>query len=153
VVQTDLDLAEKIFEKDVAVLKGKLVRSKPKQVIHDTIEVPRALKEAQSQVKLCIDTFFVNKMAFFHSISQEIHYRTTQWIPNREVDTYKKCLIVVFNLYKKAGFQVRYVLADNEFSPVLAEMADEYGFKPNIATAQEHVLVVERSIRVVKERC
>jgi hypothetical protein len=64
-VQTDLYLAEKSFGKDVAVLKGKLVRSKPKQVIHNTIEVPRALKEAQSQVTLCIDTFFVNKMAFF----------------------------------------------------------------------------------------
>jgi hypothetical protein len=32
-------------------------------------------------------------------------------------------------------------------------MKDEFKFTPNIAAAQEHVLVVERSIRVVKERC
>jgi hypothetical protein len=57
VVQTNLNLAEKIFGKDVAVLKGKSGRSKPKQVIHDTIEMPRALKKAQSQVTLCINTF------------------------------------------------------------------------------------------------
>jgi hypothetical protein len=64
-VQTDLDLANKIFGKDIAVVKGKSVRSKPKQVIHDTIDVPIVLKEAQSHVTLCIDTFFLNKMAFF----------------------------------------------------------------------------------------
>jgi hypothetical protein len=32
-------------------------------------------------------------------------------------------------------------------------MKDEFKFMPNIAVAQEHIPVVERSIRVVKERC
>jgi hypothetical protein len=40
-----------------------------------------------------------------------------------------------------------------EFEAVLREMAYEFKFIPNIAAAQEHVPVVERSIRVVKERC
>jgi hypothetical protein len=47
VVQQDVDLAEKIFGKDIAVLKGKTTRSAPKEVIHDTVEIPKALKEAQ----------------------------------------------------------------------------------------------------------
>jgi hypothetical protein len=38
-----------------------------------------------------------------------------------------------------------------EFEPLLASMRDEFGFLPNIATAQEHVPTVEQSIRTVKE--
>jgi hypothetical protein len=56
-------------------------------------------------------------------------------------------------VYTKAGFKIKYVCADPEFDSVLNEMAFEYEFVSNIATAQEHVHVVERSIRVVKERC
>jgi hypothetical protein len=153
VVQRDIDLAQKIFGKDIAVLKGKATRTAPKQVIHDTIEIPKALREAQHKVTLCIDTFFVNKMPFLHTISQNIHYRTSQWIPNRENQTYRKYLEVVFKVYNKAGFKIEYVCADNEFMEILADMSHEYDFKTNIASAQEHVPVVERSIRVVKERC
>jgi hypothetical protein len=56
-------------------------------------------------------------------------------------------------VYMKSGFEIKYVYADQEFESVLKSMAYQYKFQPNIATAQEHVPVVERSIRVVKERC
>jgi hypothetical protein len=60
---------------------------------------------------------------------------------------------VVFKLYIKAGFNIKYVCADQEFDGVLSKMKDKFKFTPNIAAAQEHVPVVERSIRVVKEWC
>jgi hypothetical protein len=62
VVQEDVKLAKMIFGKDVAIIKGRTTRKKTKPVIQDTIEVPKALKLAQKDVTLCIDTFFVNKM-------------------------------------------------------------------------------------------
>jgi hypothetical protein len=92
-------------------------------------------------------------MAFLHTISDKFHYRTSQWITDRESGTYCRYLEVVFKVYQKAGFQVKYVCADNEFAAVLSDMAFEFEFTPNIASAQEHVPVVEISIRVVKERC
>jgi hypothetical protein len=153
VVQEDVKLAEMLFSKDVAIIKGKTTRKKPKPVIQDIIEVPKALKLAQKDVTLCIDTFFVNKMSFLHTISNKIHYPTLQWVPDWETKTYRQYLEVVFKVYWKAGFEIRYVCADQKFEGVLRDMANQYKFIPNIVLAKEHVPVVRRSIRVVKERC
>jgi hypothetical protein len=92
-----------IFGKDVAIIKGKTTRKKPKPVIQDTIKVPKALKLAQKDVTLCIDTFFINMMLFLHTISNKIHYRTSQWVPDWEAKTYRQYLEVVFKVYWKAG--------------------------------------------------
>jgi hypothetical protein len=119
-------------------------------VIHYTIAVSKALKSAQEEG---IDTFFVNRMPFLHTISDKIHYRTSQWVPDCESSTYRTYLGVVFKVYWKAGFKIKYVCADQEFEAVLRETVYEFKFIPNIAAAQEHVPVVEQSIRVVKERC
>jgi hypothetical protein len=42
VVENDIVLAEKIFGKDIAVLKGKITRQKPVPVIHDMVAIPGA---------------------------------------------------------------------------------------------------------------
>ena len=153
VVEDDIKLAEAIFGKDVAILKGKTTRRKPTPVVRDTIKIPNKLKMAQYEVTLAIDTFFVNKMSFFHTISEAIVYRTTQWVPNRDVETYQQYLEIVLTIYRKAGFKVAVICADMEFAPLLQKMHSEFKFLPNIASAQEHVPIVERSIRTVKERC
>lgn len=152
VIEEDVDLAEKIFGKDIAVLKGKTSRKTPGVVIQDIVTIPPELKLAQKEVTLCIDTFYVNKMPFFHTISEKINYRTTQWVPQREVEQYQKALEVILKIYVQAGFHVAYICADREFEPVLTPMRDEFGFQINLASAQEHVPTVERSIRTVKER-
>lgn len=153
VVEDDIKLAESIFGKDIAVLKGKITRQKPTPVIRDTVEIPIELKIKQYNVTLAIDTFFINKMPFFHTISENIVYRTTQWIPTRKIETYQECLETVFKLYRKAGFKITMICADMEFEQLLARMHEEFDFLPNIASAQEHVPIVERSIRTLKERC
>ena len=43
VTEKDVDLAEKIFGPDVATLKGKLVRTQPKERTDATIAVPKEL--------------------------------------------------------------------------------------------------------------
>jgi hypothetical protein len=102
-VQDDVKLAEEIFGRNIAIFKGKSTRKKPKPVIHDTIAVPTALKLAQEDVTLCIDTFFVNKMPFLHTIPDKIHYRTSQWVPDCESSTYRMYLEVVSRCIEKQG--------------------------------------------------
>ena len=72
IIEKDVTLAEKIFGKDAAVLKGKTTCKKPEIVIHDTISIPPELKLAQQDVTLCVDGFYVNKMMFLHTISENI---------------------------------------------------------------------------------
>jgi hypothetical protein len=119
----------------------------------DTVAIPQELKQAQYDVTLYIDTFFVNKVPSFHTISEKIVYQTSQWVPNQEIQTYQKYLDVIIKIYRRAGFKIKYICANMEFELLLASMRNEYGFSPNIANAQEHVPAVERSICVVKERC
>jgi hypothetical protein len=94
VIKEYLILAEKVFRKDAAILKWKTTRTTVKPVLQDTLAVPKALKEAQRNVILCVHTFFV-KMPFLHTISNRIHYSKSQWNPDREVKTYSQYLEVV----------------------------------------------------------
>jgi hypothetical protein len=57
VVEGDIKLAEAIFGKDVAILKGKTIRKKLVPVVHNTVKIPRELVQAQYEVTVAIDTF------------------------------------------------------------------------------------------------
>jgi hypothetical protein len=72
VIEEDVELAEMIFSKDLAILKGKTSRKTPGVVIHDIIMIPPELKLSQKEVALHIDMFYVNKIPFFHTISETI---------------------------------------------------------------------------------
>ena len=148
----DVDMAERIFGKDIASIKGKSTRSKPKSAVHHTVAIPPELVKIQHNVDLCIDTIFVNEMPFLTSISKRIMYRTAQWIPNRELETYEVALTNVLKVYNRGGFHVTRVFADNEFRPLLDSVQDEHKFKPHLASAKAHVPEIERSNRVTKER-
>ena len=41
----DIDIAEKIFGKDIYTLKGKSTRTRPIPVIQDYVEIPKELKK------------------------------------------------------------------------------------------------------------
>jgi hypothetical protein len=50
------------------------------------------------------------------------------------------------------GFQIVFVKGNGEFAPLEAWMAMVYGApKLNLASANEHILEIERKIRVIKE--
>jgi hypothetical protein len=72
----DINLAKAICGPDVPSLKGKLTRERPSPVVQDYIEIPPELLFRQQIIDRCIDTFFVNGLPFFSSISKRILYRT-----------------------------------------------------------------------------
>ena len=53
VTMEDINIAEKIFGKDVSTLKGKTMRKK------DYVEVPEELKKTQTNVHLCINIMYI----------------------------------------------------------------------------------------------
>ena len=67
----DVDLAMKIFGKDVAVLKGKSVKPKPPVVgKEDVIDLPSELKI--EMVELVIDVIYISTEAFLHTVDRKI---------------------------------------------------------------------------------
>ena len=61
----DVDLMGKIFQKDVATLKGKLVKPHPPVINkNDIIELPPELNVKGRKMKLAIDVVYINNQSF-----------------------------------------------------------------------------------------
>jgi hypothetical protein len=100
-------------------------------------------------IDLCIDTMMVNNIPFLTTISKRIKYRTPEFVPNKTMSAYRSALERV---YQSAGFRINTVSCDNEFKPLLEDMKSSWNFRPNYASAQEHVPEAEHNNRVIKER-
>lgn len=138
---------------DVASLKGKTTRGSPTPVVRDHIEIPPELVLRQHHVDLCVDTFFVNGLPFFSSISKRLMYRTCVRIPDRSAAHYRTALEDLFGIYESGGFTIVRIHADQEFkSTVLELQADGKVVSFNLANAQEHQPHAERNNRTIQER-
>ena len=79
----DIDVAIKIWGKNIAVLKGKTTWSKPEVVARDFIKVPMKLMNLHKEVFLMADIFFVNKIPFFLTMSQKICFTAINHLMDR----------------------------------------------------------------------
>jgi hypothetical protein len=67
-----IDVALKIWGKNITALKGKTTWSKLIQVARDYVKVPMDLMKLHKEVFLTTDIFFVNKIPFFLTLSRKI---------------------------------------------------------------------------------
>ena len=128
-------LAERIFGKDVATIKGKTVRRAPPPVINDIIELPKEFYANNQDLTLCIDTMFINKMPFLMGIDTSIRYRSVVPIENGEAESYYKAIDVMFRTYNAADFRIQYIHCDQEFEPLFEPLQDDLGVTINPANS------------------
>jgi hypothetical protein len=152
----DVDVALKIWGKNIAALKGKTTRSKPNPVARDSVKVPVALLKRHKEVFLTVNIFFVNKIPFFLTLSRKICFTAVNHlVDTRTVPQIFKAFKEIYQYYLHRGFCITTVHADGEFAPItiLIESMPGGGPMVNLASSNEHVPEIERRIRVVKERC
>ena len=69
VTPEDVKTAEVIWGRSVLKMKGNNVRRNAKRLVQSVIKVPSKLIKLQQDVELDIDIFFINKHAFFTTLS------------------------------------------------------------------------------------
>ena len=103
------------------------------------------------EIHLYIDIFYVNGMPFFHTKSGKLNFLSVQYLQSRRLTEVISGLDVVICKYEERGFKITDIHGDPEFdSDILRNAFPEKKF--HIYTQGEHVGIVERSIRTIKER-
>jgi hypothetical protein len=149
-----IDVAMKIWGKNIAALKWKTTRSKTHPVARDYVKVPKELLKIHKEVFLTTYIFFVNKIPFFLTLSRKIYFTAVNHLADRTVPQIFKAFKEMYQYYLQRDFHITTVHAYGEFSPLKTLIeAMPGGPMVNLASANEHIPEIERRIRVVKERC
>jgi hypothetical protein len=150
----DIDVAMKIWGKNIAALKGKTTRSKTHPVARDYVKVPKELLKLHKEFFLTTGIFFVNKITFFLTLSRNICFTAVNHLADRTVPQIFKAFKEMYQYYLQLGFHITTVHADGELAPLKTLIESMPGGPMvNLTSANEHVPEIERRIWVVKERC
>ncbi len=126
------------------------MRQRPRRVRPELVSIPQQLYERLRDVVLAADVMFVNGLPFFVTLSRGIKLLTTEFLPSCTANQLHDSLQTVARLYRRGGFLVKMCLMDMEFKP-LEDVSKDVPI--NTTATREHVTDVERSIRVIKDRC
>ena len=148
----DIDRAEHIYGPAMPILQGKMTRTTPVTKTTSTTPVSPLILQHHQNIDLYCDFLFVNKLLFLHTKSKNINFLSIQSCKNRTSNTVINGLLYVKSKYVNRGFTLSHMHADNEFNVKGMQEAME-DTEVNIYAANEHVGVIERSIRTMKERC
>ena len=153
----DAKRALHIYGPDVEALKGKQTRARASKIVDgQRIEIPDTIKDLHPHIHLSADYFFVQGIAFLHSISRGYNMRTVEQHSDYKRKYNKKDMLAgikkCVNMYHSRGLKVVQLNGDNKFASIEEELRP---IKMNIVAAGEHVGDIERSGRTIKEctRC
>ena len=94
---------------------------------------------------------FVNKFAFFVTVSCNLTFGTTEMLPIQQSKTLLGAIKQVKAIYSRRGFIITTLLMDGEFDVLRADLA-EIQITLNTVSNDEPVPEVKRHIRTLKER-
>ncbi len=117
------------------------------------MKVPRELLQLQQKVCIGIDIFFFNGHIFFMTYSRKIRFTTVTHFINCKVSEVWDTMHKIYHMYMLCGFHIVEIAGDGEF----AWIADQVASLPthpvlDLAAASQHVGLIERNIRFLKEK-
>ena len=114
-------------------------------------DIPKEILDNYEDVHLDIDIMFVNKRAYFTSISRHIGLIHCVPIASRENKRVTDAMQRIIDQYRSRGFKVTTVDGDNEFKEMDEWMTDK-SITLNTCDTNEHIPTIERTNRFLKER-
>ena len=150
VKKADAQFANTIYGPDLAYLKGKTTDhpTSPHVATQVLSPIPEEIVKYHSNITLCVDFFYVQRLPFIHAISWKVGYRQAVAVPDRTKEAMLSFVNKSVLEYTSRGFDV----VDTNFDKKSECLRESLGnvsleiFGPN-----EHIPEVERSIRTMKE--
>ena len=144
----DVQRAREIYGTCIPSLKGKTVARKSTIAEHDKI-----VKTVRQVQQLHVDIMYVEGDPYLISISAPLGLMIASDLPNRTADSVKERLNTHLARYRSEGFEIATIFCDGEGAVArLITGLNLAGVRVNIAGPGQHVPVIERCIRMIKER-
>ena len=153
ITSKDARLAELIHGVDVVKLRGKMSKKTQRINVEPVkVKIPLSLRDKYKSVRLYMDVMYTNGLSFLHTISGKIEFRTISYLMSETKESLAQSIFDVIKLYRRGGFKICFIDADGKFTKV-KDCFEET--EVEIIDPLNHVNIVERSIRTVKEgvRC
>ncbi|HNJ38565.1 MAG TPA: reverse transcriptase domain-containing protein [Nitrosomonas sp.] len=148
VVVDDVRRALKIWGKDVGVLMGRTVRRRPDPLVDEILH-----RSETDYTILYMDLFFVNGLAFLLSISKGYNLLVIRYTNDRRRETVEKAILETLSVYKKYNVVINGIISDGEGAMgAMKTFIESQGITVEQASKNEHVAIIERAGRQVKER-
>jgi hypothetical protein len=147
----DITRAHFIYGTPLPLLKGKMVRKNPTKANFSKVPIPAPILQFHKNVQLYMDFFFVNTIPFLHTKSKNINFSSIQPCKSRSKSQIIEGITQVLEAYRNRGFNVTVCHGDNEFDMDELKKAI-YPTELQICGANEHLGIIERSVRTIKER-
>ena len=94
-----------------------MVRKRPiKHERTDVLPVPTLIAMRYKRVQMFMDIFFVNKLVFLHTKSENINYRSVQALKSHNMTEILQGINIVKNKYEARGFELKCWHTNNEFN-------------------------------------
>ena len=148
----DVRLMTTILGPNISRLQGKTIRRKRKKVIDELVPIPQSVMNHYRDITLSVDIMHFNRIPFLVTISKHMHYGTANTLMKMMGEVLFDVISQLAKFYRRRGFNIAILLVDKQFKSLNNDLAG-VGITLNIAGQEEHVLEIERFIRVIKERC
>jgi hypothetical protein len=117
------------------------------------VKVPWELLQLQQKVCIGIDIFSVNGHIFFITYSRKICFTTVTHLINHKVSEVWAAMHKIYQMYMLCGFHIVEIAGDGEFAWIADQVASLLtNLVLDLAAASQHVGLIERNIRFLKEK-
>ena len=147
----DVDRASNLFGVSKQIAAGKMIAHPQKSNKSTQILLHDLVPSVSRRLKMYIDILYINGKPYLHTKTKDVNYITINKLQSRKARDIKRKLKPIIKKYLTRGFIITDVFGDNEFSSPTYETL----FLPatlHVCSKGEHVPIIERSVRTIKER-